>query len=139
MAFIKREQFIHKHDQRNTRVKDLIEYQLKYPDVDDVMMNRYVLGIIPTVGHITEAYMEHLYTLLNSKAVEGNIKVLTEDINLMKNVGLWDSDVERSIIDYQTKKKKLHEMMKMLPPKEKQKYINEQYKELEKLLKECAL
>lgn len=141
MALLKRKNFIHKHDQRNTRVEDLIKHQLKYPDVDpnNVLMNRSILCIIPTVGHLTEAYMDQLYLLLNKKAVEGKIKVLTSDINLIKNVGLWDYEVERSIIEHKTKQAKFKEMLKLLPQEEQAKYREEQFKEAERLFKEFGL
>lgn len=131
MALLKRKNFIHKHDQRNTRVEDLIKYQLKYPDADpeNVLMKRSILCIIPTVGHLTEAYMDQLYLLLNKKAVEDKIKVLTSDINLIKNVGLWDYEVERSIIEHKTKHAKFKEMLKLLPQEEQAKYRDEQFKE----------
>ena len=131
MALLKRKNFIHKHDQRNTRVEDLIKHQLKYPDVNpnNVLMNRSILCIIPTVGHL----------LLNKKAVEGKIKVLTSDINLIKNVGLWDYEVERSIIEHKTKQAKFKEMLKLLPQEEQAKYREEQFKEAERLFKEFGL
>lgn len=141
MALLKRKNFIHKHDQRNTRVEDLIKHHLKYPDVDpgDVLMNRSILCIVPTVGNLTEAYMDQLYILLNKKAVEDKIKILRSDINLIKNMGLWDYDVERSIIEYKTKQAKFKEMVKLLPQEEQVKYIEEQFKEAEKLFKEFGL
>lgn len=141
MALLKRKSFVHKHDQRNTRVEDLIKHQLKYPDVDpnNVLMNRSILCIIPTVGHLTEAYMDQLYLLLNKKAVEDKIRILTSDINLIKNMGLWDYEVERSIIEYKTKQAKFNEMVKLLPHEEQAKYREEQFKEAERLFKEFGL
>lgn len=141
MALLKRKSFVHKHDQRNTRVEDLIKHQLKYPDVDpgDVLMNRSILCIIPTVGHLTEAYMDQLYILLNKKAVEDKIKILRSDINLIKNMGLWDYEVERSIIEYKTKQAKFNEMVKLLPHEEQAKYREEQFKEAERLFKEFGI
>ena len=141
MALLKRKSFVHKHDQKNTRVEDLIKHQLKYPDVNpnNVLMNRSILCIIPTVGHLTEAYMDQLYLLLNKKAVEDKIRILTSDINLIKNMGLWDYEVERSIIEYKTKQAKFNEMVKLLPQEEQAKYREEQFKEAERLFKEFGL
>ena len=141
MALLKRKSFVHKHDQKNTRVEDLIKHQLKYPDVNpnNVLMNRSILCIIPTVGHLTEAYMDQLYLLLNKKAVEDKIKILRSDINLIKNMGLWDYEVERSIIEYKTKQAKFNEMVKLLPNAEQAKYREEQFKEAERLFKEFGI
>ena len=142
MALLKRKKIIHQHDQRNTRVKDLIQHQLKYPDMGDIFMSRSTLCITPTVGHLTEAYMDQLYILLSkdkTEAIKDKIKVLTSDINLIKNMYLWDYEVERSIIEYKTKQKKLQEMVKLLPPHEQQKYREEQFKEAERLFKELNI
>lgn len=144
MALLKRKSFVHKHDQRNTRVEDLIKHQLKYPDVDlgAVLMNRSILCIVPTVGNLTEAYMDQLYLLLNkdrSEAVEDKIRILRSDINLIKNMGLWDYEIERSIIEHKTKQTKFKEMLKLLPQEEQAKYREEQFKEAERLFKEFGL
>ena len=102
-------------------------------------MNRSILCIIPTVGHLTETYMDQLYLLLNKKAVEDKIKILRSDINLIKNMGLWDYEVERSIIEYKTKQAKFNEMVKLLPHEEQAKYREEQFKEAERLFKEFGI
>lgn len=122
-------------------LKDKETYTTIFTDhiVNIKLMNRSILCIIPTVVHLTEAYMDQLYLLLNKKAVEDKIRILTSDINLIKNMGLWDYEVERSIIEYKTKQAKFNEMVKLLPHEEQAKYREEQFKEAERLFKEFGL
>ena len=143
---MKRLKLIHKHDHKKTsRLLTMLEtLSLSYM----TNIEKSVLRITPTTGHFTEYFTKKVLCFKSIKQRPGlfqgldlfdgidlvgdyefHINNLMRDINILKNVGLWDPGVERLILEEDQKRKQTFELIKKLPPEDQIQVREKMYQE----------